>query len=1068
MADPSITGHVRLDVSGLVERLRFARAVTSRQISRLVRDANARLRGLDTSSLTTSLARVAGMIGSLGRLAVPFAVAGAAIGGLVPIVAGLTAALADILPASALAVSGVLAIGLAAGTLRIAMSGVGDAVKAALDPSDPAAYAEALKKLSPNARGFVEAIRRAQPALDAIKKSVQDRVFAGLGKQLAATGTVALPVLRRALGSTATTLNRMGKEALTAARTVARDGTLGTALTGATDGLRSFSRLPGQIVTGLTQIGAAAAPAFARLSKAGGSALDRLAAKMTKSFESGGMERAIEQAITLIGQLGRVIGNVGGIFGAVFGAAQQTGGGFLSVLESVTAEIARIAKTDAVQGGLKALFSVMSTVGKTVAPLLGQALQAIGPVLAALGPPIETLIKALGAGLSPIITALGPVLLAAAKALGTLITSAAPLLPILGQLVADLLPALTPLLDAAATVFAALAPVVQTVGETLRDTLAPVIAALPSIIKPLAGLIADQLVMGLQLLGDLLVTLGPSLVTLGTALGDLMVALAPLIAAWAELSTTLLTALMPALQPIIALVGKVAALLANDLSQIITDVVVPAVAAVAALLRGDFSAALYEGSRAASGFSSTLVRHLTELPSKAATALAGLVVVMRQKALEAGAQLLEAIARKRDEASRKIAELPGQARAALGNLGGVLVSAGASLISGLIAGIESKIGAVRSKLQQLTGMIPDWKGPKRKDATLLTPAGKLLIKGLIDGIDASTASLKSKLGQVTTTIERAITINRGNRKKVSGLDSLLKRVNSDNKRLLSMAKQRDAVASKLKTAQKKLDDAVKERSTAAAGFRDGILGDANITTGNNVVNSVSAITIGLQQAVAKAKLFGENLAKLKKAGLRSDLLGDIAAAGVDGGAATAEALARATPAELKRINDLQAQLAKAATSTGTSVAGALYDSGVKAAQGLVDGLKRQQGAIEKQMERIAAAMVKAMKKALKIKSPSRVFMGIGQMSGDGLREGMLRSRQAVAAASASMAAAAVGAADVAGRAMSAIPAPGQLTTAYAGTAGPSTTTNTFNLYQSEASPEGILRALSWRGLVGRR
>ncbi|MGW1433371.1 hypothetical protein ACWD6K_32725, partial [Streptomyces sp. NPDC002431] len=425
------------------------------------------------------------------------------------------------------------------------------------------------------------------------------------------------------------------------------------------------------------------------------------------------------------------------------------------------------------------------------------------------------------------------------------------------------------------------------------------------------------------------------------------------------------------------------------------------------------------------------------------------------------------IARMAGDVTAKVREIPGRIKGALGNLGGLLVSAGASLINGLISGIESKVGAVRSKLTELTNLIPDWKGPKRRDATLLTPAGKLLIKGLIDGIDASTASLKSKLGQVTTTIERAITINRGNRRRVGGLDSLLKRVNSDNKRLLSLAKQRDTVASKLKAAQKKLDDAIKTRTKAAADFRDGILGDANITTGNGVVNSVSAITIGLQQAVKRTQEFAANLAKLKKAGLRSDLLGDIAAAGVDGGAATAEALARATPAELKRVNDLQAQLAKTAASTGASVAGALYDSGVRAAQGLVDGLKRKQGAIEKQMTTIANAMVKAMKKALKIKSPSRVFMGIGQMSGDGLREGMLRSRQAVAAASASMAAAAVGAADVAGRAMSAIPAPGQLTTAYAGTAS-STTTNTFNLYGTETRPDDILRALSWRGLVRRR
>ncbi|MFJ1698190.1 hypothetical protein ACIOHC_24245 [Streptomyces sp. NPDC088252] len=1066
--DPNLTGRVRLDLTGLIEGLRFARALTNRQISRLVRDANQRLRSLDTTRLTTGLSRVAGMIGGLGRLAAPFAMAGAAVGSLIPLLAGVASALQQMAPAAALAVSGVLAIGLAAGTLKLAMSGVSDAVKAALDPSDPEAYAEALKKLSPNARAFVQEIHKAQPALDAIKKTVQDKVFAGLDKQLASTGKVALPVLKRALSDTAGTLNQMGKGVLTAVRGLAKDGTLGTALRGATSGLNEFRRAPGQVVTALGQIGAAAAPAFKRVSKAGGTALDRLSAKIAKAFESGGMEKAINGAIDLLAQLGRVVGNVGAIFGNMFKAVSQGGDGLFGTLEKITGALRSATATPGFQRALLALSQTMGVVASTVAPLLGQALGVLGPVVEALAGPAQQLVRVLGDALSRVMTALGPVLASLARAFGNLVVSLLPLVDVAGTLIAALLPALVPLFDALSQVFVALAPVIQQIATNLSAQLVPILESLApilaQILPPFVQLAQDA---GPQLT-EMLARLTPGFVDLSTKIAALWIQMAPLIAKVLELQVALAEKLLPIILPV---VGGLVMLITTGFSalvDILSRYVVPAIQFVVAVLQGDFSGAVKHATTIVSNFKEDALKAIKGMADQVGPLLARFAAAVGQYALDAGHRLVDSIRQRIAEALGYFRDLPSRIRGAIPSAGSILTGIGRSIVQGLVDGIRSAIPSVQSVLSGLTDMIPNWKGPKRKDATLLTPAGKSIIKGLVAGIDASTASLKSKLTSITNTIERAITINKGNRKKVGGLDGLLRRVNSDNKRLIALAKQRDSAAARLKAAQKRLDDAIKERSKAAADIRDGILGDANITTGNNVVNSVSAITVGLQLAVKKTQDFAANLAKLKKAGLRSDLLGDIANAGVEGGAATAEALARATPAELKRINDLQAQLAKAASSTGTSVASALYDSGVKAAQGLVDGLKRQQGAIEKQMERIATAMVKAMKKALKIKSPSRVFMGIGQLSGDGLREGMLRSRAAVAAASASMANAAVGAADVAGRAMRTIPAPGQLTTAYAGATGGGDTHNTFNLYGTETRPDDILRALSWRGLVGRR
>ncbi|MEU3700990.1 hypothetical protein AB0E82_02055 [Streptomyces anulatus] len=1079
--DPDLTGRVRLDLTPLINGLRFAQAVTRRQIRNLVRDANRSLNDLDTDGIRNRLSTLGSSInlsplisgigravGTAGRLAAPFAAAGAAVGSLVPLLAGVVSVLAQMAPAAALAVSGILAIGLAAGTVKLAMTGVGDAVKAALDPSDPEAYAEALKKLSPNARSFVGEIRKAQPALAAIRKSVQEKVFAGLDKQLRATGKAALPDFRRALDSTAVTLNKMGKGVFSAVRGLAADGTLGTALKGATKGLAAFRKAPGQVVTALGQIGAAAAPAFARLSKTGAGVLDRLSDRITKAFESGAMETAIEKAIDLIGQLGRVIGNVSGIFSNLFKGVTQDGAGLFSTLETITQSLQDATGTAGFQRALKALSDTMATVATTVGPLLGQALAALGPVVEALAGPVQTLVTTLGDALGQVLDAAGGPMEALATAVGAAAVALAPFITLAGQLIADTLPVLTPLFESLTTVIQEMAPFIQQLADNIGAQLTPILERLPEIlglILPVFERAAREIFPELT---QVLATMSPYLAELAVQLADLAVQLAPVIADFLSFSAVIIGKVAPYAGPLLAgvLVGLIAML--SGLATILEHTVVPALRTLGNVLSGDFAGALKSAG--------VNVGNLRSVAAAAFNAMVGNAISsIGRFASELGAGAVRAAGRLRDGVNQGIsnvrtllASLPGIARSAAAGLGSALVAAGASLISGLISGISSKIGEVRSKLGELTNMIPDWKGPKRKDAKLLTPAGKSIIQGLIDGIDASTAKLKSKLTSITNTIERAISINKGNRKKLPGLGALLNRVEKDNKTLLSLAKSRDKVAASLAKAQKKLDDLVKERAKRAADIRDGILGEGNITSGMSVVNSVSAITVGLQVAVKKAQEFGANLAKLKKAGLRSDLLGDIGDAGVDGGGATAAALAKATPAELKRINELQGQLAAAATSTGNSVAGALYDSGVKAAQGLVAGLKRQQGAIEKQMAKIAAAMVKAIKKALKIKSPSRVFMGVGEMTGAGLREGMLRSRQSVAAASASMARAAVGAADVASRAMATVPGPGQLAAAYAGAGAGGDTTNNFYLQGSDATPDGILHALSWRGLVGRR
>jgi hypothetical protein len=901
-------------------------------------DGPGRLAGI-LSGIPAVAGRAAGALAGVGK-------AVAAIGAAAPLMAGVVTTLANVAPAAGVAVTGMAAVKLAQGAIKLAAVGMDDALSAALDPSKAAEFNEALKKLSPEARQFAQAVRQAAPALRKLQQDVQDRVFDGLAESLQRTGRSVLPVLRKNLLSSGDALNDMAKGASTAARDLADSGTLGKALGSASKGLHNLSDVPGIVVKSLGQIAAAAGPSFERLTKGAAEAAEGIGERLTKAFESGAMEDAIETAIDLLKDLMEVGGNVGEILGGIFNAVPE-GGGIIGTLQTVTQEIADAVNSPEVQEGLTALFSVMSTLAETAAPLLAQALGLIAPIFAELGPPVQELITALGEGLQPVIDELGR-----------------------------------------------------------------------------SGLLKD----------------------LASALSKVLVALVPLLPPLGELAAAILSLLIPVIR-------SLADLLSNRLASVITHAVIPAVKILAALFRGDFASAAETAKAAALNITARTAAEFASLPGRVRSGLASLAGVLQLRMAEAGQRMMNAAMAGIALVVQQIASLPARASGVLGSLSGVLFNAGASLIAGFIRGIRSMIPSVTDVLSRITAMIPETKGPPAKDAKLLTPAGRLIIEGLIRGIDESTAKLRARLASITKALPKNVRSGVG------------KSLADSTRELQKLVSKRDMVFKQLAAVEKKIKDLVTARSKAAADITKGILGEANITSGHAEVNSVTAITVGLQQSLKAAQEFQANIAKLKAAGLRSDLLQQIADAGVEAGGATAAALAKATPAELKKINDLQAQLAKSAAATGNTVGDALYQAGIRAAQGLLEGLRSQEGAIERQMRRIANGMLATVKKAHKTKSPSRAFRDIGVMDGEGLRLGLLATAGRVRDAARSVAGAALDVASGVSGAMVAAPTAQQLAAVYAGGVGRGGDTYTINMYGAQATPAELVRELSWRGLV---
>jgi hypothetical protein len=104
--------------------------------------------------------------------------------------------------------------------------------------------------------------------------------------------------------------------------------------------------------------------------------------------------------------------------------------------------------------------------------------------------------------------------------------------------------------------------------------------------------------------------------------------------------------------------------------------------------------------------------------------------------------------------------LAGQARGALNGVrnavvgafagaAGWLVSAGRNIINGLLSGIRAGFGQVRGLLNELTGMLPDWKGPEQVDKKILEKSGQLVMQGFETGLVSQFSSIRRTLGDLT-------------------------------------------------------------------------------------------------------------------------------------------------------------------------------------------------------------------------------------------------------------------------------------------------------------------------------
>lgn len=718
----------------------------------------------NTRTFSAGLSRLAGIatsiLGPLASLGAGIGVAGAAAGTAVPLMAGLAVAVESILPASALATSGMLTLGLVAGTIKIAMVGVGDAISTAFDPeATPEELAEAMKKLGPHAKSFVKELQGMRKGFKALQIDVQNRLFANLDKSLERTAKAVLPSMHGALDRTADSLNDMAKGAADAAADLGDSGVLGQALASSTKSLSLLERIPGQAVSAFGKLAAAAGPAMEGLATRVGGAADRISEKLAKAFESGALEEAINVAVSNLDQLFRSIGNIGRGIGNIFKSLSVDGEGLFGTLEKVTQAFEELTASKEFQSALQALSQTMNVLVTTVLPLLKDAFAALLPVIEILAPPIQDFIKFLGIQLQPVIEELKPVLEQLAIAFGKLLPGLKPIVELGSRLAALILPILGKLFEFLGDVFERLAPLIKVVADNVARQLEPILAKLPGIldqILPKFLELADRL---LPLLVDLLVEMGPELTKLAEALADLLVELTPLVVKFLEFQIFLVDKMLPIIKPLVEGFGKALVGALRLFTDFINQFVIPIVKTIVALLSGDWTEAMRQAGSIVVRLKDTASAAFQRMKDAAFRFVGQLVTGLVARAGQLRSAFVERIQGLVADAVARMARLPQMILDVLSGMGSLLFQVGQDIIGGLVNGIASGIGRVAAAARRVADSIP---GPIKSILGISSPSrvmmdiGDDVMAGLLKGIADSLPELRAQITGIATVIPQSV------------------------------------------------------------------------------------------------------------------------------------------------------------------------------------------------------------------------------------------------------------------------------------------------------------------------
>ncbi|QPX71456.1 hypothetical protein SscP1EGY_61 [Streptomyces phage SscP1EGY] len=475
-------------------------------------------------------------------------------------------------------------------------------------------------------------------------------------------------------------------------------------------------------------------------------------------------------------------------------------------------------------------------------------------------------------------------------------------------------------------------------------------AMIIGIVAGLIGLIPEvmkQIGLGLIAFAEVIATAGPSITK------AIVVVMESLISAIVRLTPKIVDALL-----------RMLAMMIQKMSQYIPRMVDSGLKLLTGILRGianNIGKVVDEATRVVVNFINGISRNLP-------------------KVIDAGVKLIISFVNGVANAIRNNKE---QMAAAGRNLAG-------AIIEGMIAGLKGGIGAIKDMAGSVAkGALDAAKGVLgiNSPSKEFEKIGKFVNDGFRKGLDGNKSQVYKAfddLKKMLSDLSKNAKASSSERRKASAAYSeLTKKLNDEKSAIGKLADKYDVLTEKIKQHENILAEAIKRRDDYNVKVYDQYSDIA--APGDDT--SVASYIDSLKKQVEDTKKFSNVMDRLRAFGLNDEVYKDLVDKGL-GSLPFAEELLSGGIKAIKEINDLDSELNRASDHFANEASSDLYKAGVNSAKGIVDGLKKEQANIEKQMDKIADAMVKSIKKKLGIKSPSRAFMEVGAFSAEGLVKGL--------------------------------------------------------------------------------
>ncbi|MBK1785138.1 hypothetical protein [Prauserella cavernicola] len=314
--------------------------------------------------------RARGMVTRFGGAFLRLALVGAALNGVIGLVAGLAGVIAS--ASGALGLLPGIAAAAVAGLVAVKLGGEGierafKRLTPTLDGLRSAVSGTFERGLRPAVDNLNEALPKTETGLNAVAASVSD----------AATGFTAM--LKQ--GRNTTTLNRI---LLTSSRTVRNLG--------------KFLAPVGQALLDIADVGG---EVFADLTEGAGAAGERFAEFIKQAKESGQLREWMQEGIDTFREIGDVLGDVWATVRSVFAALEEGGAGLGGVLGPAIETLKEFVESAEGQEVFRTLGGILEDCSRIITSLLEPALALLQPIIGPLGRAVDTLANFVEEDLAP-------------------------------------------------------------------------------------------------------------------------------------------------------------------------------------------------------------------------------------------------------------------------------------------------------------------------------------------------------------------------------------------------------------------------------------------------------------------------------------------------------------------------------------------------------------------------------------------------------------------------------------------------------------------------------------------